>query len=354
MAKQITQLAIPNFYQEDHSRNPDYQPDRSALQATALAWKKQYALKSVGSDKLKVHLLVIDAQRDFGFPNGALFVGGKSGTGAMDDHDRLAKFIYRYVWLISQETLTMDTHLPFQIFHPAAHLTENNDHPSPNTMISAEEYRKGKYRPNPAMAAQIGADPVWLQKQFIYYCEQLEKTGKYQLTIWPYHCMLGSPGHALVGIIEEARLFHCFARGAANIPEIKGGNPLTEHYSIFRPEVTTCWDGKPLSNAQKNTRLIETLIKNDVVIITGQAKSHCVAWSIDDFLNEIVATDKQLAKKVYLLEDCSSAVVIPGIIDFTEQATKAYQKFADAGMNVVKSTDPIETWPGMAQKLAVL
>jgi hypothetical protein len=55
-----------------------------------------------------------------------------------------------------------------------------------------------------------------------------------------------------------------------------------------------------------------------------------------------------------LLGDCSSAVVIPGVIDFTEQADKAYEKFSDAGMNVVKSTDPIDTWPGMAQKLAVL
>jgi nicotinamidase-related amidase len=166
--------------------------------------------------------------------------------------------------------------------------------------------------------------------------------------------MLGSPGHSLVGIIEEVRLFHSFCRGAANVPEIKGGNPLTEHYSIFQPEVMTCWDGRPIPNAQKNTVLIDTLLKSDVVIITGQAKSHCLAWTINDLLNEILAVDPELAKKVYLLEDCTSPVVIPGVIDFTDEADKAFQRFADAGMKVVKSTEPIEAWPGMDAKIKIL
>jgi nicotinamidase-related amidase len=47
------------------------------------------------------------------------------------------------------------------------------------------------------------------------------------------------------------------------------------------------------------------------VIIAGQAKSHCVAWTIDDLLTEIQSQDPSLAQKVYLLEDCSSPVVVP-------------------------------------------
>ncbi len=354
MARIVT-LPVPGFYSPANARNSGYRVENVVqLQEAASAWRKEHQLKPVGSDHLKVHLLVIDAQRDFGFPDGALYVGGRSGTGAMDDHDRLAQFIYRYLGIISQITCTMDTHLPFQVFHPMAHLTQDNNHPAPATTISADEYRQGKYRPNPAMAVQIGADPVWLQKQFIYYCEQLEKAGKYQLTIWPYHCLLGSPGHCLAGAIEKARLFHSFSRGAANIPEIKGGNPLTEHYSIFKPEVMTCWDGRPIPGAQKNTSLIETLLKSDVVIITGQAKSHCLAWTINDLLADIQAADPELAKKVYLLEDCTSSVVIPGIVDFTGQADQAFQRFSDAGMNLVRSTEPIETWPGMAARIKVL
>ncbi|MDH3829823.1 MAG: hypothetical protein OET21_20530, partial [Desulfobacterales bacterium] len=85
----------------------------------------------------------------------------------------------------------------------------------------------------------------------------------------------------------------------------------------------------------------------DVVIIAGQAKSHCVAWTIDDLLNEIIGSDKKLTEKVYLLEDCTTPVVIPGVIDYTEQANEAFQKFADAGMHVVRSSDPIVSWPGI-------
>ena len=79
----------------------------------------------------------------------------------------------------------------------------------------------------------------------------------------------------------------------------------------------------------------------DAIIIAGQAKSHCVAWTIDDLLTEILARERKLAKKVYLLEDCTSPVVVPGVVDFTEQADAAFQRFGAAGMNVVKSTQLI-------------
>ncbi len=73
--------------------------------------------------------------------------------------------------------------------------------------------------------------------------------------------------------------------------------------------------------------------------------SHCVAWTIADLLDEINAKDPALARKVYILDDCSSAVVIPGVVDFTDMANAAFDKFRLAGMHIVKSTDPIESWP---------
>lgn len=57
--------------------------------------------------------------------------------------------------------------------------------------------------------------------------------------------------------------------------------------------------------------------------------------------------EKNLTKKVYLLEDCTSPVVIPGVIDYTDEADKAFKKFSDAGMHIVKSTEPIASWEGM-------
>jgi nicotinamidase-related amidase len=157
--------------------------------------------------------------------------------------------------------------------------------------------------------------------------------------------MLGGIGHALVSAVEEACFFHAIARNSQTNFEIKGSNALTENYSVLRPEVLDDPTGRPI--AQKNARFIQKLLEFDAVIIAGQAKSHCVAWTIDDLLTEIQAQDPALAKKVYLLEDCTSPVVVPGIVDFTDQANAAFQRFADAGMNVVRSTAAIDGWSGM-------
>jgi hypothetical protein len=45
-------------------------------------------------------------------------------------------------------------------------------------------------------------------------------------------------------------------------------------------------------------------------------------------------------------------VVVPGVVDYTEQADAAFQKFAKAGMHLVRSTDPIVGWPGIPRQLA--
>ncbi len=344
----VRALPLPGHWDPMNARRVEYAvKDMSGLQRRAEEWRRAHRLAPVGGDKTRIHLLAIDDQVDFGFPEGALYVAGRSGGGAMDAHTRLVEFVYRNLQRITEVTCTMDTHLPYQVFYPSAHLLEDGSHPLPHTMISADEYRRGRYRPNPAMAKQIGVDPVWLQRQFIHYCEQLEKSGKYQLYLWPYHCMLGSTGHRLAGVIEEMRLFHAFARGAANLPEIKGGNPLSERYSIFREEVTTCWDGRPIPGAQKNVKLIKTLMEADVVVLAGLASSHCVKESIADLLGEIKAQDPALAGKVYILRDCTAAVVVPGGPDFTDEAEKALKTFSDAGMHVVDSTTDMEAWPGI-------
>jgi nicotinamidase-related amidase len=116
---------------------------------------------------------------------------------------------------------------------------------------------------------------------------------------------------------------------------------------VLRPEVLMRFDGHPL--AQKNTSFIKTLLTADAVIIAGQAASHCVKSSIDDLLDEIGAQDPALARKVYILADCMSAVTVPDgqggfLADFTPQAEAALQRFRDACMRVVRSTDPLDSW----------
>ena len=140
----------------------------------------------------------------------------------------------------------------------------------------------------------------------------------------------------------EALFFHSIARSSQTRFEIKGDNPLTENYSVLSAEVLQDVNGQPI--AQKNTNFIQYLLEFDAVIIAGQAKSHCVAWTIEDLLTEITAKNSNLAHKIYLLEDCTSPVVVPGVVDYTEQANDAFARFAEAGMNLVNSTAPIESW----------
>jgi nicotinamidase-related amidase len=91
----------------------------------------------------------------------------------------------------------------------------------------------------------------------------------------------------------------------------------------------------------RNIRFLQQLQEVDKLYIAGQAKSHCMAWTISDLLEDINVTEPELAKKVYLLEDCSSPVVVPGVVDHTDAATEAYARFAKAGMKIVQSTDLI-------------
>jgi nicotinamidase-related amidase len=346
MERQTQELPLPDHWSPAHAGDSRYGVDDVwALERAAERWREAHGLRPAGGDVRRIHLLVIDAQVDFSFPDGALYVAGRTGTGAVDANRRLAEFVYRNLHRLTQVTCTMDTHLPFQVFFPSAHLAADGGHPAPHTVIAADDYRRGRYRPNPAMARQIGCDPVWLQKQMVHYCERLEASGKHQLYLWPYHCLLGSNGHRLAGVVEEARLFHAFARGAANLPEIKGGNPLSERYSIFREEVTTCFDGRPIPGAQKNTQLVRKLLDSDAVVLAGLASSHCVKESIADLLDDIVQQDPDLARRVYILRDCTAPVVVPGGPDFTDDAEAALRRFSAAGMHVVDTATPIDAWP---------
>jgi nicotinamidase-related amidase len=307
-------------------------------------WTKQHNIQPASQDKSRSCLLLIDVQNTFCIPNFELFVGGTSGTGAVDDNVRLCEFIYQNLGIISQIIPTLDTHTTMQIFHPIFWINESGEHPTPAvTTITPEDILEGRWKVNPAVANSIAKDQYQtLEKHALHYVKQLSDAGKYPLTIWPYHSMLGGIGHALVSAVEEGLFFHCIARSSQTRYEIKGNNPLTENYSVLRPEVLVGVDSKPI--AHKNSSLMQALLQFDAVIMAGQAKSHCVAWTIADLLTEIQLKDASLAQKIYLLEDCTSPVVIPGVVDYTQQADEAFERFSAAGMHLVKSTQPLASW----------
>ena len=63
-------------------------------------------------------------------------------------------------------------------------------------------------------------------------------------------------------------------------------------------------------------------------------------------LGKIAKQDPSLAQKCYIMRDCTAAVVVPQGPDFTDEAEAAFKEFEAAGMNLVKSTTPIQDWPG--------
>lgn len=341
------ELPTPDFFRASNAQSWGYRPNERKLFETAQDWRKKHGLAAAATDKTKIHLLGIDLQRDFCFPEGSLYVAGRSGSGAIDDNVRISEFIYRNLGFITSITLTMDTHQGYQIFSPSFWKDMGGQiNLPPATSISVDDIVMGRVTPDPYVAGLLNVPYQWLRAYVEHYARELQAGGKYQLFIWPEHCLLGGDGHALAGVVHEARLFHSWARGAQTFTEVKGGNPLTENYSVLRPEVLTRHDGKTI--AQKNTKFIETLLDADAVIVLGQAASHCVKSSIDDFLSEILAKDPALAKKVYVAADAMSAVVISGAgIDYTPEADAALAKFKNHGMNVVTTDMPMETWPGL-------
>lgn len=342
-----SELPVPAFYDAKRAAEWVYSPDQQALFERALEWRKRYDIRPSDTDEAKVHLVLIDLQKDFCMPEGALFVGGRSGRGAIEDSDRTARFVYRNLGRITDITCTMDTHFPYQIFFPSFWLDAAGEPPSAHREVTAEEIRSGALRPNPAMADWLaGGDYDWLVRQCIYYCEALAAEGRYRLYLWPPHVILGSAGHTLVGVIHEARLFHSYARVAQSHIEVKGTTPLTEYYSVIGPEVLADVDGRPL--ARRNEDFLRILAESDAVVVAGQAASHCVRSTIADLLEH---TEPTLARKVYILRDCMSSVAVPDperpgefAFDFTDEAAAALRRFADAGMHVVESTTPIEEW----------
>jgi nicotinamidase-related amidase len=312
--------------------------------AQAKSWAEEYGITPSSSDSTRLCLVVIDVQNTFCIPGFELFVAGRSGNGAVDDNRRLCKFIYRNLATITQITATLDTHHAMQIFHSIFLVDDRGDHPPPMSLISEQDILSGRWKFNTAIADSLEISPEYGQEYLVHYTHQLSERKKYELTVWPYHVMLGSIGHALVSAVEEAIFFHGIARSSWTEFEVKGDNPLTEHYSAVGPEVLEGPDGKQVG--QKNKRFLQKLKEFDRVVIAGQAKSHCVAWTIDDLLNDILQYDPQLVKIVYLLNDCSSAVVVPGLVDYTDEAEAAFKKFAEAGMNIINALDDLRSWPG--------
>jgi len=261
---------------------------------------------------------VIDPQRDFcdGPCAGALAV-----PGAHADMIRLAALVDRLGRRIEAIQVTLDSHHLYHVANPLWWTDADGSPPPPFTVISVADVDAGRWRPRDAAARDHAR----------YYVGELARKGNYPLTIWPPHCLIGTPGHAVHPDLMAA-LLRWSERAVSPLSFItKGSNPGTEHYSAFRAEVEDSRDPA----TQANPQMLKFIEDADQVAIAGEATSHCVRATVTDLANALPA---EHIRKLVFLEDCSSPVpAFPGGPDFPALGAQFIRDLAARGMQVSDS-----------------
>jgi nicotinamidase/pyrazinamidase len=248
---------------------------------------------------MRSHLLLIDPQYDFCDLPEASWAHGMNGRvapalpvrGAHDDLLRVASLITRASDALDAITVSLDTHTRLDIAHPGFWQTVEGAPPSPFTSIRAADLRVGRFRPR---------DPANAERA-LAYVNELERRGRYTLTVWPVHCELGTVGHSVHAAVREAYGVWEERTGHSVQKVLKGQNPWTEHYSALCAEVPDPNDSETLLR----TGLIAELDRADLLLVAGEASSHCVRATVMDLLDHLPS---RRAEKVVLLTDAMSPV----------------------------------------------
>jgi len=271
-----------------------------------LAQANKENLLPASKDSERVMFIGIDYQQDF-MDEGALGV-----PGANKDVENVTKWMYENMENISQIAVSLDTHNPFQIFHPAWWIDVDGNNPAPFTAITLSDIDDGKWR---AVVNPIGSRN---------YVENLEKEGKKVLVIWTYHTLQGTSGCALENQFANIIYFHSVAKKSMVQRLVKGSDPMSEMYGIIKPE----YDTKNYINLD----FLNKIENFDKIVISGEAKSHCLGESIRQIL-EYYENKPQVTSKIYVLEDCTSPIP-----SFEDETKRMYDSFKSKyNINIVDS-----------------
>jgi nicotinamidase-related amidase len=250
---------------------------------------------------MNIQGLIIDPQRDFCDPTtGTLYVSGADG-----DMHRLAQMLNRIGGQVDALHVTLDMHHPLHIAHPLWWQDTNQKHPQPFSIITLADVEGGHW---------TTTDPTALERSKTYVAT-LARNERYPLCIWPYHCLIGTPGQAVQAELANALAAWEEKRLAPVDYVVKGQNIWTEHYSAIAADVPDETD----PGTAPNHRLIAALRQADTIFVAGEAGSHCVANTVRDlaaFWKADTGND-QILQKVVLLTDALSPV--PGFESYQEQ-----------------------------------
>ena len=235
---------------------------------------------------VNIELVVIDPQNDFCSPHGSLYV-----KGAELDMERLARLVVRLKHKLNDIHVTLDSHRRVDISHPIWWKDSAGKPPAPFTVITPAEVRASKWTTAAPSA----------YKRSLAYLDTLQATNRYAHVIWPEHCLIGDEGHNIAPVFSAA-VHEWESRYAQANFITKGSNPWTEHFSGVRAEVPDMED----PSTQLNTDLIKTLANADIILLAGEARSHCVANTVQDIVAAFA--DPDCIRKIHLLTDATSDV----------------------------------------------
>jgi nicotinamidase-related amidase len=156
------------------------------------------------------------------------------------------------------------------------------------------------------------------------------------LCIWPPHCLIGSDGYAVINE-PDAPLFDALTNWEKDFAMVdyvtKGSNLWTEHYSAVQADVPDPQD----PDTQLNMRLIETLQKADIILLAGEARSHCLANTVTDIADNF---GEKNIKKMVLLEDATTDVAdLPGSTMFKDMGESFVTNLTGRGMQLNNTVD---------------
>lgn len=264
------------------------------------------------STGMRNKLLIIDPQNDFCDIEGAAL----PVAGAHDDLRRLAGFIGSNQTRIDGIAVTLDSHASVAVERTTFWLGSDGQPVAPFTFITAADVIAGIYRPR----------DTGLTDQVLSMLMQLAVTGKIGMVVWPVHCVTGTWGHNIQSDVARSLAAWEMTHQRPVTKVLKGEYPLTEHFGVFEADAPLA----SVPSTQFNTALAKSLVDGaDVIAVAGQASSHCVAASHDQFMRFLARTPA-LAPRVVLLRDCMSPV--PG---FEKLAEELFDRARSAGTGVM-------------------
>jgi nicotinamidase-related amidase len=230
---------------------------------------------------------------------------------------RLAAMVSRLKDKIADIHVTLDSHRRVDISHPMWWKNSSGKRPDPFTVITAQDAKDGKW---------TTTQPSFFSRT-LEYLQALERGGRYPHVIWPEHCLIGDEGHTIVPALSAA--IHDWEERFAQAEFItKGSNPWTEHFSGVKAEVPDPED----PSTQVNTRFVQTLEDADVVLMAGEALSHCLANTVRDIAAEF--SDPKYVQKIHLLRDATGNV--PGFDKYGDDFLK---ELVAKGMKITTTKD---------------